>query len=185
MKRAIGILLLMAVPSFGAEFTRTIRDVTPILDGEGAARVLFKLDAPIDASNVAVRSAKLTFRALGVPQERRLNLRLHPVTTAWTPGAVDWNTGWSRPGGDFDDARHSRAEIDLREASSELTIDCTAVFKEIVEGGVFADGFILTVDPSEGNGIRTADLARLQGLATATLDVKYRKIPPSPVQRGR
>jgi hypothetical protein len=46
------------------------------------------------------------------------------------------------------------------------------------------DGFILTVQPREGGeGIREADLSRLQGLANASLVVDYRKVPPPPGSR--
>ena len=175
--------LLLAAPVLGAELSRTVTDVTPIVNERGAARLLFKTSAPVDLTNVAIREATLTFASVGALEDRRIALKVHPVTTAWTPGAVDWNTGWSRPGGDFDDARYTRVEVDLARDRRGVTFDLTAVLKEIVEEGIFADGFIVTVDPEEGEGIRALDLARLGALATAELTIKYRQVPPRPLRR--
>jgi hypothetical protein len=151
----------------------------------GAARLLFKSAAPIELSNVAIREARLSFPVVGALEDRRIALKVHPVTTAWTPGAVDWNTGWSRPGGDFDDLLYSRSELDLARGAGTVSFDLTAVLKEIVEEGAFADGFIVTIDPEEGEGIRAQDLPRLGALGTANLEIKYRQVPPRPIRRAR
>jgi hypothetical protein len=184
MKRAIPwILLLVAAPASGAELTRGITDVTPILNGRGSARVLFKAP-PIDLGSVAIREAVLSFTPAGLPEERTISLRVHPVTTGWSPGGVDWERGWSRVGGDFDDLLYSRVELDLREGAQPVSIDLTAVFKEIVEEAMYADGFIVTVDPQDGAGFRVQDLPRMMALASARLDVKYRTVRPySPESR--
>ena len=60
----------------------------------------------------------------------------------------------------------------------------TILVKEMVEHRMFADGFILTVDPERGVGIPIADLPRLQALGSASLEIIYRKVGP-PRDRGR
>jgi hypothetical protein len=94
-------------------------------------------------------------------------------------------SSWSRPGGDFDDLLYSRSELDLARGGGAVNFDLTAVLKEIVEEGAFADGLIVTVDPEEGEGIRGQDLPRLEALGAASLEIKYRQVPPRPTRRAR
>ena len=73
MRRAIAfVALLLAVPSFGAELSRGVTDVTPILDGQGAARILFKTGAPWEVSNVGIREATLSFATVPPRPIRRI-----------------------------------------------------------------------------------------------------------------
>ncbi|MBZ0268775.1 hypothetical protein K8I85_11505, partial [bacterium] len=59
------------------------------------------------------------------------------------------------------------------------------ILKEWLEAGADFDGFILTVQRRDGGeGIRTEDLARLQGLGGALLEVNYRKVPAAPPIAG-
>jgi hypothetical protein len=99
------------------------------------------------------------------------------VTTNWNPLTVDWTTSWTRAGGDFDDELYARTRVDLGRGATTATLDVTTIVKEFVEGGMSADGFILSVAPSEGDGIRVEDLARFADLAGATLAVLYVKMP--------
>lgn len=187
MRRAMtGLLAAFVVssPVWGEEQSRDITDVRTILDGEGVARVLFKVNAPVNLDGVAIRRATLRLSASGSIESRKIRLRVHPVTTAWNSGAVSWTSPWTRPGGDFDDELHGRAQLDLGVGTADLRFDVTPIVKEIVEHGMEADGFILTVDPADGRGIRTADLARLQNLVGATLEVTYRRVSSPPSRRG-
>jgi hypothetical protein len=164
------------------ELTRSITDVTTITDGLGSSRILFRLGSAIEVENIAIRKAVLHFRG-SAAGERTVPLLVHPVTASWSPGAVGWSAGWSREGGDYDEAVYARVEADLS-SSSEVRIDVTGLMKELLESGLEADGFILTVDPRDGAGIASDDLSAFSGLSGATLEMTYRKSPPAPGQRG-
>ena len=107
MRRILAVSLsLWAAPVLAEDVSRPITDVSTIAD-RGAVRVLFKTGAPVEAGALAVEQATITFPVAGELDRRRIELRVHPVTTPWEPGTVDWNSGWSRPGGDFDDELYS------------------------------------------------------------------------------
>jgi hypothetical protein len=115
-----------------------------------------------------------------------LELRVYPVTTAWTQGSVDWDSGWENPGGDFDADLYSPARVDLRSRTGILVFDLTVALKEIVEGGMDDYGFLVSVRPSEADGIAADDLAIFQNLGSAGLDVSYHTlVSRSPRARAR
>jgi hypothetical protein len=151
--------------------------VAVIENGEGAARILFRGGGFEALANVAISRATLTVPVEGLAEDRAIELGIHAVTRAWDPSTVEWRSGWSRPGGDFDDELLSVARLDLRGGASEMAFDVTALLKEIVESGREAHGFILTVTPADGVGLRVEDLPRFAGLANAALEVKYRALP--------
>jgi hypothetical protein len=62
-------------------------------------------------------------------------------------------------------------------------VDMTSMLKDVLESGMTADGFLLTVDPVDGVGIPVTDLTRFGTLATATFDVRYRNVPPRRMSR--
>jgi hypothetical protein len=103
-----------------------------------------------------------------------------PVTTDWSGSAISWTSNWARPGGDVDEELYSRTRADLRSGSGALTLDLTVPVKEIAEEGASLYGFLVTVDETEGDGLRSADLALLQGLSTASVEVTYRSTPLGP-----
>lgn len=173
----VTIALLAAAPVLADREAVGIGDLTTIANDRGAARILFKAPS-MDRANIAVSRATLTVAVTGPVAARRMGLRIHPVTTSWMPGGVSWTAGWSRAGGDFDDDLYAWAELDLNRGATDLVFDMTRVVKEIVEEGVFADGFILTVDPGEGVGLPADDVTRFEDLSSASLDVTYRYIHP-------
>ena len=188
MRTAMGRIVWMSVFVASTVFAEgrvgTLSDVAVIQNGHGFARVLFRAGGLADLGNVAISGATLRISTVGVPQNRAFELRVHPVTRAWNPASVEWTRGWTRPGGDFDDELLSMARLDLRGGAAEVAFDVTGLMKEILESGMDAHGFILTVAPEEGVGLRLEDLPRFAGLATASLDVRYRKMPPPPSRRG-
>jgi hypothetical protein len=160
--------------------TLTLHDVSWIDNGEGAARALFRTSNVPNPRRIVIRQALLRLPLPGPPVERTFELQVHPVTKTWNPETVDWTSDWSRPGGDFDDELFARGSVDLNSGNPVLILDVTAILKELVEERMEADGLILTVPPHQGIGIPNADRARVQGITTATLEVKYRRVSRRP-----
>ncbi|HMB68322.1 MAG TPA: hypothetical protein VKU85_03390, partial [bacterium] len=140
-----------------------------------AARLLFREGAAVAAlPDVTIWKATLSVPVTGTPADRTVSLRLHPITAAWSPLGTDWNAGWTRAGGDYDEELFATAEVNYGSGTATAVFDVTAILKETLEHGMFADGYLLTVDPKDGAGLSVADLTRFGTLAGATLDVKYR-----------
>jgi hypothetical protein len=181
---AVSLLaFLVAVPALADRRSESLASHATIDNGGDGHRLLFKADGLRTLSSVAVRSARIEFDLAGQTTDRKLYLSLCPVTTEWAAGNVSWESGWTRPGGDFDEDLASEIAVDLSR-TGRASFDVTPILKEWLEHGVEYDGFILTVQPREGGeGIRDADLSRLQGLANASLVVDYRRVPPPPGER--
>jgi hypothetical protein len=62
-------------------------------------------------------------------------------------------------------------------------IDLTNLVKAQIEEGVYMDGFLLTVPPYAGEGIRSCSVARYLPIADATISVSYRE-RSRPLSRG-
>jgi len=82
-------LVLSAVSVAPArEIGAPLRDRHVITDGEGAGRILFRT-AAIDLDSASrIERATLTIPFSGSVEERHLDLRLCPVTTAWNSSAT-------------------------------------------------------------------------------------------------
>ncbi|HMB69182.1 MAG TPA: hypothetical protein VKU85_07710 [bacterium] len=183
---AMGIIFAAAAGAVAANLTDGVRDVTVIQDASGNGRILFRAGNVLSGlTEAAVSKALLTVSMSGEASARTLPLRVHPVTTeSWTAGSVDWTAGWSRAGGDFDDEVFA-AEVNLARGGAAVVFDVTAILKEVIEAGMTADGFLLTVDPATGIGIPSADLGRFGTLSGATLEVTYRPLPAGLLARER
>jgi hypothetical protein len=155
-----------------------------IQDAAGSARILFRAPSTIsDLSEAIVSKAHLTITTTGIAEARTLRVRVYPVTAVgWNPLGVSW-TGWTRPGGDYDEELFASAELDFARGGATASFDVTAILKEVLESGMAADGFLLTVDPADGTGIASDDLTRFGTLSTATLDVQYRRVPAAQLAR--
>jgi len=174
------LALVVALPTLADRRSEALASHAVINNGEDANRILFKASGLRSLESVAIRQARIEFDLAGVTADRELHLSLCPVTTEWTAGNVSWESGWSRPGGDFDEDLASEVAVDLSRGGKAF-FDVTPILKEWLEHGVEFDGFILTVQPREGGeGIRGQDVGRLQGLQGASLVVDYRKVPPPP-----
>ncbi len=183
---AVAGVLLTVSGALAAELSRGVRDVTTIQNEAGQGRILFRADLPEEPGAIAVRRAILTVPVTaadgaGDRTSRRLDLRVYPVTRAWSAGSADWATGWSRPGGDFDPDVYGHADADVGRGGT-VQFDVTVAVKEILEHGMEAHGFLLTVAPDTGEGIASDDRASLEGFAGATLEVQYRELPPRPAR---
>jgi hypothetical protein len=183
---AAGLLMLAAVAD-ARQMAGTVKDVTELLDGKGSARILFRLSPAEKLDGMIVSQTTVTFDAVGVPTKEPLRLRVYPVTTAWTAGAVSWTSGWTRQGGDYDPDIYVPVEVDLSSGSSKVELDLTPLVKETVEGGAVTDGFLLTADPDVATGLAVTDVPAFLSLSTATVDIRCREVPsaPPPALLGR
>lgn len=174
-------LALLAAPAASAdEAILGVKDVATITDESGVSRMLFRIDGASEFSNIAIAGATLDLALGGESEDRSLRLQIHPVTTAWTRGSVDWTNGWNRAGGDFEDDLYGRADVRFDQGATHGYFDLTTPLKEIVEMGMEADGFILTLSPVEGLGIPSDALERFAGLDEATVTIRYKPLPPTP-----
>ncbi|MBZ0267738.1 hypothetical protein K8I85_06250 [bacterium] len=176
-----GILLalLIASPALANRRSETLGSHA-VISHEGANRLLFKADGLRSMDSVAISRARIEFDITGATADRNLYLRICPVTTSWEAGAVSWEVGWNRPGGDFDERLASDVAVDLSRGTRKAVFDVTPILKEWIEADQEFDGFILTVQRRDGEGIGSDDLARFQALSSASLVVNYRKVPPAP-----
>lgn len=150
-------------------------EVATIQNNEGDARILFKSSTEFPREGAIVSRATIRVPIVGNGTEREVRLEIHPVTRAWSAGAVSWNSGWETPGGDFNRDLFAEVAADLGRTST-VTFDVTPLVKEIVEEGVFADGFILTVHPGDGVGLRGEDVNALNQIGSADLEIKSKFI---------
>lgn len=183
MKWLAPAVLIGATIAQGAEIQRGIASVAAIHDGEGASRLLCKLEQPIALEGVAVRRAILRVPFSGAVEPRSLELRAYAISRDWTPGAVGWRQGWTEPGGDLHRDLYGQANVDLAVGSSEIRFDVTSAFKESLEHGTAFYGFALSVPPRLGQGIRTEDLPRFGQLGNAEVMVSYKLAPVPPRAR--
>ncbi|MBZ0269400.1 hypothetical protein K8I85_14695 [bacterium] len=177
------LTILASAPALADRRSEALSSHATITNEGDGHRLLFKADGLRTLNSVAIRRARIEFDLFGTVTDRMLYLSLCPVTTPWNAASVHWNSGWRRPGGDFDEDLATEVALDLSR-EGKVSFDVTPILKEWLEHGVEYDGFILTVQPRQGGeGIRGEDLGRLQDLANASLVVDYRRVPPPPGQR--
>jgi hypothetical protein len=143
-------------------------------------RVLFNLPVSSLPQNARIERATLTASLSGSAEEKTLILQIHPITTAWNPADVDWDSGWNTPGGDVDLELYAREEVDLSDGAASLAIDLTHLMKEILEEGLTAHGLLVTVPPYMGEGFEAGDLQRLSNISSASLDLVQRTYSAPP-----
>lgn len=167
---AMGAALVLAGPVAAERLSRGVTDVATTSDGRGGSQVFFRWSPELSAG-AAVRQATLRFERSGEAVARAVTVRVYPVTAAWS------GTGPLR----YDPGLWSHAEIDLAEAGP-VVIDVTTVVKEIVEGGHPVHGFVLAADGAEESGLTPAEVSRLGGLSSGTIDVTWRRVPAAPAR---
>jgi len=177
----LALLLLVSGSALADRRADSPSEYAVIQNGEGVYRLLFKVDELEGlGESAAISHAELSFDLTGTTAERTVYLSLCPVTTSWSAASVGWDTGWTRPGGDFDRGLSSRATVDLSRGGGRAIFDVTPIVKEWLEQGAEYHGFLLTAQPRDGEGLRGEDVTRLSGLANASLDVRYRTGPRRP-----
>ena len=158
------------------EIDAPLRDRHVITDGEGTGRILFRTEAIDLDSSSRIERAVLTIPFSGSAEERYLELRLCPVTTAWN-SSVTWESGWTEAGGDFDETSCSPAEITFSRGAGVAVFDVTRPLKEILEEGSFADGFILRERHGSRAGFDVDDLDRFADFSAAELTITTSVMP--------
>jgi hypothetical protein len=171
------VILALAGPAASRQMSASVKDVTELADATGNARLLFRLAPAEKLDGMLVSQATVTFQAVGTPTKEPLRLRVYPVTTTWTAGAVSWTSGWNRAGGDYNEDIYVPVEVDLSSGSATVELDLTPLVKETVEGGAATDGFILTTDPAAAMGLAATDAAGFLTLSTGTVDIRCREAP--------
>jgi hypothetical protein len=185
MKRTLQIvalplsILLLSTIGQAERLSRPATDAYTITHESGVGRLLFHVSMTAPEENVIVRRALLRVPLNSIEFSEGMTLRVHPVTTAWSPGQVSWTTGWSREGGDFDDRLRARAEVSS-ESDGEAIFDITVIAKEMLEHRMSNYGFILTVDPAEGLGVPARELEDLESMEGATVQLEWRRKPTLP-----
>jgi hypothetical protein len=162
-----------------------LSDVAWISNARGESRLLFRLDDLGDLRNAVIGRAVLHLPLVGEVARRTMQVQVHPVLSSWDAASVTWNGGWERPGGDLHDELYVRRRVDLSRGEESLAIDLTLLLKEIVEDGMEAEGFVLTVPPFEGDGLSVEDADQFMGVGQATLELAYRKVPNPPPHAPR
>ena len=180
MKRlwALGIVLL-ATPASADRIEAGVTDVTAVTDGEGNTRILFRAGPTARMENVAVRRAWLRW-ATGSGETQRIALHVHAMGGEWSAGAASWNTSEA-----LSLETYSRQEIELGGSPGGSPGRDAAGEGSAGRHGASADGFVLTVDPGEGAGLRSGAVDALGDLGQATLEVEYRRVPPMPLPGAR
>jgi hypothetical protein len=174
-------IALLAAPSARADqATRTTHDVATIENGSGQARILFRVGDLSDLGPIVIKRATLRIPITGEAASRALELRVHNLTTDWSPGSADWNSGWSRAGGDFEDAVYGGARIDLSRGATTVSLDVSPLLKDTYEMGVPSYGLLLTADTTYTDGFDSEDLSRFAGLSSAVLDLDYVRVSRAP-----
>jgi hypothetical protein len=155
--------LLASTVSRAAGISISFPVVLAVQNGRGAARILFRA-APIPfTERTVIERAILRIPFTGEVESRSLPLRVCLVTEDWSRGGT-WDTR-------YDPYLLSRGEADLRAGSGVATFDVTALLKEMLEYGTYADGFVLTAGRKDRQGITEAEAARFASLEGAELRV--------------
>ena len=177
------VAILTASIASADEVVRGVKDVATITDEAGVSRLLFRLDGGIDVPHFAIERATLDLGLVGEREDRGFALQIHPVTREWNRESVDWTTGWTRPGGDFEDDLYAKSRVHFGGGDTHGLFDLTVPLKEVLEVGMPADGFILTLSPIDGRGIPADALSRFANIDQATVRIVYKILPPT-TQRG-
>jgi hypothetical protein len=157
----------------GVDRDGILEDVTVVNNGEGDHRILFRTSEMPFSEKTVIQRATLTLPYSGASEERALSLRIHPITESWRGFDTE-----------FDRDVYASAGADLNRGSGTDVFDMTSLMKEILEDGMTADGFVLTVASEEREGLSEDDASRFASMEGAELKVTT-TVLPSGHPRGR
>jgi hypothetical protein len=177
--------LLCTTAAQAANLSLSVTVVDYITSPDGKDRLLLQMDRPTAlGEHAAIAQATLKVPMPSVLPPDGLEFRLHPILRDWTPGAVDWEGGWSVPGGDIDVALYGGSEFRRQVGRQTFEIDVTSIVLEMQEG-LETYGLMLLVPPHRGLGFEPEDRAILETvLQSATLEIRYMNRLREPPNRG-
>ncbi len=144
-----------------------------IQNSKGEFRIVFDFDLPDRFEDFDIEIAKLNI-PFG-PIDEIMEVHLFPVSTAWSPEYVDWNTPWHNPGGDYDDTLGINIYA-LRDngAGNEAIFNVTEVL-QLIQHGITYQGFVLMPPPYEKVGFESHLLSYFQAVAGIRLNISTRQ----------
>ena len=172
--------LLLAATAFADQATRTIHDVATIENGSGQARILFRIGDLSDLGPIIIQRAQLRVPISGEAVARSLDVRVHNLTTDWNAGSVNWTSGWTRAGGDFEYGMYGARLVDLSRGATTAVLDVSSLLKDTYEMEVPSRGVILTADTNYTDGLDASDLSRFANLGSAVVEVEYVRVSRTP-----
>jgi hypothetical protein len=181
----IGVAALLFTAAVRAEtVSLSVTAIDFITSPDGKDRLLLQMDRPGLNAHAAIAQATLKVPMPSVLPPDGLELRLHPILTEWAPGAVDWEEGWSTPGGDIARELYGGSEFRRGTDRNTFEIDVTTIVLEMQDGRE-TFGLMLLVPPHRGLGFEPEHRQILEAvLQSATLEIRYMnrlRVPP----RGR
>jgi hypothetical protein len=165
--------LLFAATAQAATMSVSVTAVDFITSPDGKDRLLLQVGRPGLDERAAIAQATLRVPMPSVLPPDGLEMRLHPILTYWTPGAVDWEQGWSVPGGDIEETLYGGSRFRRQVGRPSFEIDVTSIVLGMQEG-LETFGLMLLVPPHRGLGFEPEDRAVLESvLQSATLEIRY------------
>lgn len=143
------LMFVLAVSAMAAEMTVEVNQVT-IIHSEDMSEihVLAKPDLDFPDSTMHIDRAFLNVQASPQTDDTTfISIRVHPITTDWGHGSVDWETPWVNPGGDIVETRYAEYMITLPELQ-DISIDITDLCSRWADGRIPYYGFLVTVSES-------------------------------------
>jgi hypothetical protein len=139
------LTLIVAFPSLclPASITLPVKAQTIIADGKGETRLLVDFGSLDTLAGYQILYAKC-FLDIDVDscvlQAKEVEVRA--LTDAWTPGTVDWNTTWSKPGGDISEDFATFANIQ-KGRNGDTEIHLTGLIQAWVDSDMANFGLVL------------------------------------------
>ena len=167
--------VIQDVPNASEIPTVAIVEAKTIQSENGDVRVLLRPGdlSPFDGE--LVLSASLELPLSGAPIGEGVIVRVYPLTHEWST-AADWNSPWEMPGGDVDENYLPTAILSNENDAASIFIDVTEIVRAWADAELAKHGLIVTVPPSTGDGLTTADAASLGSLSGARIHIDYRRI---------
>lgn len=167
------LMFVLAVSAMAAEMIVEVNHVSVIHSEDmSEIHVLAKPDLDFPDTTMHIDRAFLNIQASPQTDDTTfISIRVHPITTDWGWGNVDWETPWEDPGGDFDDRRYAEYMITLPELQ-DISIDITDLCSRWADGRIPYYGFLVTI--SESSLAQFTIERHGDSGPVATISLKYR-----------